>query len=283
VETAAAAKRLSLHYDVPAANAALAADPLRLRQIVTNLLTNAVKFTPEGGDVWLEIAIDRDEGRLALRVRDNGIGISDEDQQRLFQPFVQLDNSLSRSHSGTGLGLALVRRLAEAHGGDAVLESREGQGTTVTIRLPWRASELPVPSEPDSHPGSASEPLGEEAVRVLLAEDNEDIRESIEEYLKTLGCEVAVAENGAVAVAQASEWDPDVILMDVQMPIMDGLEATRRLRADPLTREIPIVAMTAMAQSGDAKRCLAAGANTYLSKPVRLKDLLATVRSYARS
>jgi len=115
-----------------------------------------------------------------------------------------------------------------------------------------------------------------------LAEDNEDIRESIEEYLVALGCQVVVAENGAVALEKAGTWLPDVILMDVQMPVMDGLEATRRLRADPRTQGIPIVAMTAMAQSGDAKRCLAAGANAYLSKPVRLKDLLATVRSYAQ-
>jgi len=121
-----------------------------------------------------------------------------------------------------------------------------------------------------------------ETARILLAEDNEDIRESIEEYLVALGCQVVVAENGAVALEKAGTWLPDVILMDVQMPVMDGLEATRRLRADPRTQGIPIVAMTAMAQSGDAKRCLAAGANAYLSKPVRLKDLLATVRSYAQ-
>lgn len=281
VATAAAAKRVHLHYEGFATAAVLELDPLRLRQILINLLTNAIKFTPEGGDVWLEAETGRADGRLALRVRDNGIGISGEDQQRLFQPFVQLDNSLSRSHSGTGLGLALVRRLAEAHGGEAVLESRKGEGTTVTVLLPWKAATLPLSSQPESDSGPDSVPDGETA-RILLAEDNEDIRESIEEYLVALGCQVVVAENGAVALEKAATWLPDVILMDVQMPVMDGLEATRRLRADARTQGIPIVAMTAMAQSGDAKKCLAAGANTYLSKPVRLKDLLATVRSYAQ-
>jgi len=263
-------------------NPGVLADPVRLRQILVNLLGNAVKFTPKGGQVWVDILGDESAERLHFEVSDNGIGIALEDQKKLFRPFVQLDNSLSRHHAGTGLGLALVRRLVDAHQGELQLDSQPGRGTRVRVSLPWEGETTEFPVTEESSVSDAFDPEENGSLRVLIAEDNDDIRECVVEYLSALGCDIEAVGNGQLALDAAARCVPDVILMDVQMPVMDGLEAIGHLRRNPLTSQVPIVAMTAMAQSSDAKRCLDAGATSYLTKPVRLKDLLAAIEGFRR-
>ncbi|NTU81686.1 MAG: response regulator [Chloroflexales bacterium] len=415
----AVTKRIGLSSTVDSTVTTIVADERRLKQILVNLLTNAVKFTPEGGKVGLEVAGDHEAQTLTFTVWDTGIGIAPEDQQRLFQPFVQIDSSLSREHSGTGLGLSLVLRLAELHGGSVALESSPGQGSRFSVVLPWSepaptpppqpalapsapqagplatapspirqtlviedslasASQLshylaevgskvvvhpracgayeqaralrpdlivldillpdqpgwdvlgqlkadpvtaPIPvlvaSVVDDAPracalGAASfvlKPLIRdvflEALRqiqsaqvsaeapaiaitlvvapespaprpqVLVVDDNEANLQVLRDYLATAGYEVVAARNGAEAVALAEELRPAVILMDIQMPVLDGLEATRRIRAAGL--QTPIIALTALAMRGDRERCLAVGASEYLAKPVNLRALVATM------
>lgn len=282
VTSAAQRRGLTLHLDCPQEQLALEADPVRLKQMLTNVLGNSIKFTPNGGEIFLEVRPD--ERQIHFVVRDTGIGISSQDQARLFQPFVQLDNSLARIHAGTGLGLALVQRLANAHGGTVSLESAPSFGTTVTLSLPWEGqTTLFLPPEESSGSGTTGIPRSVlDSPLVLLAEDNVDIRECVCEYLEGLGYRIETAGNGLEALEKAAGETPDLILMDVQMPHMDGLEATRRLRQDPLFKDLPIIAMTALAQESDSQRCLEAGANTYLAKPVRLRDLAAAVAALCR-
>ncbi|MFN8090881.1 MAG: ATP-binding protein [Vicinamibacteria bacterium] len=275
-------------------------DGRRFRQIVVNLLSNSVKFTPEGGHVGLHVSRDG-ESWVKVEVRDTGIGISKEDLPRLFQPFTQLDSSLSRQHEGTGLGLALVQRLTELHGGRVTLESEPGRGTRVAVSVPTHPSGGMSPAaEPPRVPpirgvASAAATTGEAAAGrrddrrgeagserplVLLAEDNEANVRMVRDYLEELGYRVEVAGDGEEAVAKAADLRPALVLMDVQMPRLDGLAATRLLRASPATAGLPVVALTALAMPGDKERCLEAGANAYLPKPVRLSELRELVHSF---
>ncbi len=399
VREAALHKQLALDFWVAPPELELQADSRRLKQVLVNLLSNAVKFTPAEGRVWLEAR--REQDRVRIVVGDTGIGIAPEDLGRLFQPFVQLDSRLAREHEGTGLGLALVRRLVELHGGEVSLESQPGAGTRVTVELPWEPA---APVEPPARGPAAraqhvliveDDPSTEEQLRryleeggrrvsviqdglgaaraaleldpdailldlllpgasgwevlealradarlsgipilvvsvvderahalaagaadtlvkpvdrgsllaavdrlparrrvqpvaapaaplVLLAEDNEAASGAERDYLEAHGLRVILARHGGEAVELALEHRPAVILMDVQMPGMDGLEATRRLRARPELADVPIVAVTALAMPGDRERCLEAGADQYLTKPVALARLLETVRALLR-
>ncbi|MEF3273840.1 MAG: CHASE domain-containing protein [Chloroflexus sp.] len=384
--------RLTLQLDNPQAR--FLADPRRLKQILVNLLSNAVKFTPAGGSVTLRVDTDAAQGTIAFTVSDTGIGIAADMLQRLFQPFVQLDSSLSRQHEGTGLGLALVRRLTDLHGGSIAVASEEGKGSVFTVTLPYQpvmAGLIVSPMENQLPPlrlalviaGSAMiadqlaryleeqqiQPAlcssGQNAVaqavalrpdlivldlqipdrsgweiladlqrdpdlrfipvilvsevdetaqgraagatvclvkpiqramvrqaldhiattrwsltgdhragaRILLAEDNELSLTTISEYLQACGYTLRVARNGREALQMAAEWQPDLIIMDIQMPEMDGLEAIRQLRAQTQFAATPIIAVTALAMPGDRERCLLAGATDYLAKPVRLRNL----------
>ncbi len=273
--------RLAFHPDPQPVK--LLADPRRLKQILVNLLTNAVKFTPAGGEVSLEVTTDPLEEMIRLAVQDTGIGIKAEEMAKLFRPFSQIDSSLARQHEGTGLGLTLVRRLVELHGGSVSLESAgiEGLGSRFTVSLPWqpRAEEPFVPVSSGHKGGSletgAALPAagGERTGTVLLAEDNKMNITTISDYLIRLGYTVMVARNGREALERADETQPDIILMDIQMPGLDGLQATRHLRADPRFAATPIIALTALAMPGDRERCLAAGATDYMTKPVSLKGL----------
>jgi PAS domain S-box-containing protein len=291
IKQSAFKKQLKTYSGIDNTLITIQADERRLKQILVNLLSNAVKFTPEGGEVGLEVVGDREREAVHFTVWDTGVGISDEDMARLFQPFVQLDSSLSREHAGTGLGLALVRRLTELHGGGVSLESGVGLGSRFTVSLPWRmggSDQYPVISEQYAAIGDQTLLGGEEnglttenrsPITVLLAEDNEENIQTIADYLRAQGCRVVVARNGAEAIERAGENTPDVILMDVQMPEMDGLEATRRIRADVTSAvsTAPIIALTALAMPGDQEQCLEAGANAYLSKPVGLRQLVKTI------
>ena len=410
-------KRLRVSSSFTAPVATLPADERRLKQILVNLLTNSVKFTPEGGTVGLEVTMPPGQEAVCFTVWDTGIGISREDLPKLFQSFVQIDSRLSRTYAGTGLGLALVRRMAEMHGGGVTVTSEPGKGSRFSVTLPLKETARPLASAPVEPPPAAparelsplqralviedspaaadqvcrylhelgiaptvhdrgegvvakalelqpgvilldvqlpghsgwelaaqlrGEPrtrhipviflsvveehsrgfalgainyLGKQITRqqfhaalgkagilnhraapvavptpasaavplVLLAEDNEANIATIRDYLTASGCRVVVAHDGAQAIARARAEQPAIILMDVQMPVMDGLEAMRRLRAEERFAKTPIIALTALAMAGDRERCLAAGADDYLTKPVSLRQLLATIRERLKS
>lgn len=409
VKESAAKKQIKLAYELNDHLAIIQTDPKRLKQMLVNLLSNAVKFTPEYGQIGLEVLTDTQMGIVTFAIQDTGIGIAPENLERLFRPFTQLDSSLNRLHEGTGLGLALVRRLAELHGGSVSVQSTLGTGSCFTIALPY----LPVTaSAPKPSSGTAQQkketgplhtaliidddestneqlsrymqelgilafiyaqgkgaleqaldiqpalilldilmphqsgwdileqlknnpltqdipviivsvvderakglaagaveylvkPISRELVHeaihtlsgipgrgrqglvklvpttskhILLAEDNEFNIQAISDYLDAKGYQLTIARNGREALELARESPPHLILMDIQMPEMDGLEAIRRLRAMPTFTQTPIIALTALAMPGDQERCLEAGANQYLKKPISLRDLAETIQ-----
>ena len=268
-------KRLQVSATLDEAVRTIQADQRRLKQILVNLLDNAVKFTPEGGAIGLEVVGDAGREVVHFTVWDTGIGIPPEEMGRLFQPFVQLDSRLSRQYSGTGLGLTLVHHLADLHGGGVAVESELGKGSRFTVSLPWRltatGAEEAIPPEPGE--GTVPPPSRPHGPLLLLAEDSEESIAILSDYLRMMGYRTITARNGVEALRLAKVKKPDLILMDIQMPRMDGLEAIRRLRADAELVVVPIIALTALAMPGDRERCLEAGANDYLSKPVYLKEL----------
>jgi PAS domain S-box-containing protein len=402
-------KRLSVSSEIDPAVTLLVVDARRVKQILVNLLSNAVKFTPAGGSIGLEVVGDPARQTVDLTVWDTGIGIASEHRGDLFQPFVQLDSRLARQYEGTGLGLALVYRMVELHGGSITVTSEVGQGSRFTVTLPWNTvgadphSSGPIVTEavvgerprvrrvlivedspttadhlirylqeraissatlrdgaevvglaitmqpdlifldlllPDisgwevltqlkTEPRTSAIPVVivsvvDERARalglgaadylvkpitrveiqrvltarspvapgatipstytsppplVLLAEDNEATSSMVADYLGEFGYQVVVARTGAEAIARAQEVSPAIVLMDIQMPGMDGLEAIRRIRASAEVADVPIIALTALAMPGDRERCLAAGANAYLSKPVSLRGLASLIET----
>ena len=403
VRSQAKKKKIDLAFEHEARMAQFTADPKRLKQILVNLLTNAVKFTPEGGRMGLTVSALEGAEVVRFTVWDTGIGIAPEDAAKLFTAFTQIDSGLNRGQEGTGLGLTLVRKLAELHGGSVALESEPGKGSRFIVTLPRAATtalklaeetevdrrgycraliieddptsasilksylaelglssvlhlrgeksvEMVLRDRPDvilldilmpnesgwgvltrlkEHPqtrdipivvvsvldepeksralGAAAhftKPVTREQLagffqraalavappaapciarapvrgpRILLAEDNEANMHTIGGYLEDKGYALHYATNGLTAVKLAREIRPALILMDIQMPVMDGLAAIKEIRADSALKDIPIVALTALAMPGDRERCLAVGANDYLSKPVSLKTLMALV------
>lgn len=277
---AARAKKIRLRTNYDPALQTLQADAKRLKQILANLLSNAIKFTHAGGNVWLETEVLPNEGAALIRVRDDGIGIASEDMKHLFEPFMQVDSRLSRAHTGTGLGLSLVHRLVKLHGGSVLVDSAVGRGSIFTVRLPWSpdlAAAEPV-DEPERF--AAAIPMarvGAEPASVLLADDNEVNVRMMAKYLTRAGYVLTIARNGEEAVRLAHEVRPEVIIMDIQMPVMDGLQATQALRRSQVTAGIPIIALTALAMQGDRDLCLAAGVNEYFSKPVGLRQLAVAI------
>jgi signal transduction histidine kinase/ActR/RegA family two-component response regulator len=282
IKQAARKKSLKTSLTLSDQNLCIEADARRLKQILVNLLSNAVKFTPEGGQIGVEVAHDRQKQVIHLAVWDTGIGIAAEDMERLFEPFVQVDSSLSRKYNGTGLGLALVRRLSEMHGGTVSLQSEVGVGSRFTVSLPrLRPSESPRPSQPEAASASSAVPSSDRTATVLLVEDNEANTLVVGDYLESKGYRLILARNGKEALEQVRQAHPDVVLMDIQMPEMDGLEATRHIRADPerAVADTPIIAVSALAMRGDRDRCLEAGADAYLSKPLVLKELVQEIEA----
>jgi PAS domain S-box-containing protein len=413
VAQAALSKGINLTSTFDMAVDCIRADERRLKQILVNLLSNAVKFTPQDGRVSLEVRGIRDRHLIEFIIEDSGIGIADLDLPRLFQPFVQIDGGLARQHEGTGLGLSLVLRLVESHGGSVAVTSALNCGSRFTVTLPWDAALAQI--EPISRPGAALLPLSHVLIidnsqaateqlsrymadmgcpvsvheraggaldlairlrpdlivldvllpdqtgwavlrqlkgdsrtanipvlvisvvdepdlarqlgaeshmlkpigradlqrtigqirraqgvspdpglgavatpatspgrRILLAEDNEDNISLMLDYLPRQGYEVVVARDGSEALLMARELRPAAILMDIQMPVMDGIEATRRIRADADLHDTPVIALTALAMPGDRDRCLAAGADAYLIKPVSLRDLPIQIEAVIR-
>jgi signal transduction histidine kinase/ActR/RegA family two-component response regulator len=250
-------------------------DARRFKQILLNLLGNAVKFTDKGGQIGLEVR--RLDQEYVVIVSDTGVGIRPEDRERIFQPFVQLDSGLSRRYDGTGLGLALVQRFVQLLGGHIEVESEVGKGSQFVVSLPM---ELCHGQEPHAvSPGAKG--LGVRPASagrlILLAEDNEANIKTVREYLLAKGYRVETARNGVQALEMVKAFNPDLVLMDVQMPEMDGLEAIRRIRGELGLQQLPVFALTALAMTGDQDRCMQAGATAYVSKPVSLRQLVNSI------
>ena len=246
-------------------------DAGRLRQVLLNLLSNAVRFT-ERGEVVL--SIQADPAGVRFSVNDSGIGIAPEALQRIFEPFSQAHRSTARTHGGTGLGLAICSRLVEYMGGQLLVESTLGQGSTFSFVLPLPATAL-APTAPSYHGEETVQQQLGRSLHVLVVEDNPVSQQVLTMMLERLGCSWEVAENGEQGVLCVSQKRYDVVLMDLQMPGVDGLRATRLIRA--AEREgprVPIVACTANAMEGERDRCLSAGMDDYLTKPVRSRQLL---------
>ena len=285
VKQTALEKQIKLHVDLDKLVISMIADERRLVQILINLLSNAVKFTPAGGEIGLGVEGDAELGLVYFVVWDSGIGIPSEAQARLFQPFEQLDGKLSRPYEGTGLGLSLVSQLTAMHGGTVSLESVVGQGSRFTVALPWQSAwddtagrQQPLPLEQPQDNLKTNEPFfwGH---HILLVEDNESNTDILSKYLVSYGYRITIAHNGLEGVALAQAEKPDVILMDIQMPVMDGFEAIRQIRADNELTRVPIIALTALAMADDKEHCLDVGANNYLSKPFSLAEVLQTIET----
>lgn len=276
IEPAARKKDLRVSSTVDNSIITIRADPHRIKQMLNHLLKNAIKFTPNGGAVGLEVHSDIATQTIQFSVWDTGIGIDTRYLPQLFQPFSQLQTSLNREYEGSGLGLALVHYLADLHGGSVSVESQIGKGSRFTITLPWNI--LPMQAQIDDTPvlqlmamppfTTSKPPL------ILVAEDNAMNRKVLCHMLNMAGYTTIVAEDGATAIEIARKHRPDLVLMDIQMPGMNGLEATRHIRADEELHDIPIIAVTALTMPGDRERSLEAGVNHYVSKPMDMQQLL---------
>ena len=261
-------------------------DPGMFRQVLVNLIGNAIKFTPAAGEV--QVRAEREGDALLVSVDDTGIGIAVEDLDRIFDEFYQVDGTYSRNYEGTGLGLALVRRMVELQGGEVQVESTPGDGTRFTCRFadclragtkPLREllqKAEPVYKVPDAQP--ATEREGERTI--LIVEDNPLNRKLARNVLKSSGYRILEAESGEIALELLATHRPDLVLMDLQLPGLDGLELTRRLTADPANAGMPIVALTAHALEADEEQARAAGCVGFITKPIRLSEFPAQVAAH---
>jgi PAS domain S-box-containing protein len=273
-------------------------DERRIKQVLINILNNAVKFTANGGHIKLEATKlshvsehtqEHTQDYLQISITDTGIGISPENIQKLFKPFIQIDSALNRKYEGTGLGLALAKQIIELHGGTIGITSEIGVGSCFTIELPINHIEPSPPQEPQ--PANNLEPYLAELKQlsvsksplILLAEDNEANISTVTSYLEAKAYRLLIAMNGQEAIDLAKSAQPDLILMDIQMPVIDGLEAIKQIRLDPNLVDIPIIALTALAMESDRESCIAAGADEYITKPIKLKALSQMIQSYIDS
>jgi PAS domain S-box-containing protein len=259
-----------LHVDFQAGSLPLDADPVRLAQVVGNLLTNAVKYTEPNGRIWLTAV--RENNQAVLKVRDNGIGIASDMLPHVFDLFVQVDHTATRSQGGLGIGLTLVKNLVELHQGTVEAHSAGlGQGSEFVVRLPLLAEPQPVPDEKQN--GSRGPAAASTGHRLLVVDDNEDSAVSLAMLLRLQGHEVRVAHSGPAALDLAASYRPDLIFLDIGMPGMDGYEVARRIRQTPDLTPVVLAALTGWGQKEDRRRTAEAGFDHHLVKPVESKAL----------
>ena len=260
-------------------------DDVRLRQVITNLVGNAIKFTSKGKVTISTRLIGEQNKQLEVSIQDSGIGMTSEQLTRIFDPFVQADSSVTRKFGGTGLGLAISKRIVESLGGKIFATSDAGKGSTFTFTINiGNVDSLPlitydqycetVKQRVRSHETITRLPAG----RILVVDDGDANRRLIKLILEKAGCTVDEAENGELGVEKASATEFDLILMDMQMPVMDGYKATAAIRKRKLN--VPVIALTANAMAGDREKCLAAGCDDFLAKPVQIDEVLRTVGDY---
>jgi PAS domain S-box-containing protein len=258
-----------LSISLPSEPLFLDADLTRLAQVFSNLLSNSAKYTRPGGKIWL--TVERKGKDAIVAVRDNGIGIPADALQRVFEMFCQIDRSIERATGGLGIGLALVKGLVEMHGGTVVADSDGlGRGSTFTVRLPTLAA---IPEPASAALALAVPPIVGNGRRILVADDNRDSAVTLAKLLQLLSNDVRTVHDGVEAVEQAEEFRPEVILMDVGMPGMNGYDATRRIREQPWGRTAIILALTGWGQEGDRIQSREAGCDGHLVKPVSLAEL----------
>ncbi|BAY30545.1 multi-sensor hybrid histidine kinase [Nostoc carneum NIES-2107] len=288
IKQQAVQKRIKLEVKIPPQLPKLLLDERRIRQVLINLLNNAVKFTSEGGRITLEVSCQALEvekisppGFIRIAIIDTGIGIAPENIKKLFKPFIQIDGALNRQYAGTGLGLALTKRIVELHSGKVGVTSELGVGSCFTVDLPCSnfceysfepANQVSAELDFTVNETVANSPL------ILLAEDNEANVLTISSYLQAKGYQIILAKNGQEAIAITKTELPDLILMDIQMPGMDGIEAIKQIRLEQNFLSIPIIALTALTMPGDREKCLAAGANDYIPKPIKLNQLTTRIK-----
>ena len=285
-------KNLELKYaigeDIPDF---LVGDPLRTKQLLINLINNAIKFTPEKGHIGINIQkvenaeLDDSQIRIMFSVSDTGLGIPEAEIEKLFESFHQLDSSTTRKYGGTGLGLSIVKSLAEIMGGCVKVESQVNVGSTFSFIIPFT-----IPSQVElsgSQSAATHEPVHEsgkkaEEISILLAEDNKVNQMLMTKMVGKIGWHMDIADNGKIVLEMLAEHGYDLVLMDIQMPVMDGFEAASAIREKEKYsgKHIPIIALTANAMKGDKEKCLEAGMDDYLSKPVRSENLRVMVKKY---
>ena len=274
-------KGIRIGFELPAERVVTKGDVRRIKQSIVNLLTNAIKFTEEGGSVAIEVNPIRDKELVEIHIVDTGIGIPTDQLPFIFEAFYQLDSALSRKHEGTGLGLPIVQRIVDLHGGLMRVESTVGTGSRFTIVLPWvpNGGESTVESKrsqitPTEETRALATANGE---RVYVVDDNILNGGLVRDLLEAHGYGVDLFASAPGCIEAIEAAPPALVVMDVHMPGMDGLEAMRRIRQ--IDSSIPIIALTALAMPGDREQCIAAGANEYISKPLRIAEFLRNVRS----
>ena len=272
---------LNFNYPMPKY---ICTDPTRFKQIVLNIIGNAVKFTHEGG-IDMDVSYIADQHKITISITDTGVGMTETEMNRIFKPFAQADAATTREYGGTGLGLCISQQLANNLGGDIKFSSEKGKGSNFLISIDLGPIDnIELINEASDGPKAAIEntrvieKIALDNKKILLAEDRPDTQQLISIYLRKTGATVAIAANGESAVELAMENDYDLILMDIQMPIMDGLKATKLLRSKGY--DIPIIALTANAMRQDKKTCLDAGMNAYLTKPINLGEFYSTLKKY---
>jgi CheY-like chemotaxis protein len=272
VSEAARHKELPVQVEIdPRIPDKLCGDGRRLKQVLVNLLANAVKFT-ERGEIRLSVASELrvpEATRLRFVIADTGIGIAPEVQAQIFEPFRQSDASTTRRYGGTGLGLAIAKRLVELMGGEIGVESRVGVGSRFWFTLPFAIVGSTKTAEPQSPAPPPAAPTG----RILVAEDNPVNQKVMRALIQKLGYKVDIVSDGLQAVMAVQATSYDAVLMDCNMPGMDGFQATRAIRTCEAGGRVPIIALTAHALDGDRDKCITAGMDDYLAKPIRLETL----------
>jgi len=267
----------------------LIGDSLRLNQALNNLGSNAVKFTDTGGKVCIKISLLEKTGNLStihFSVQDTGIGISEEQQSKLFNPFTQADTSTTRQFGGTGLGLVISSKIVEIMGGKIEVDSKLNVGSTFSFTVKLKEGEAQGGDNDSSNLNSTEQNISNIdyafSTKVLLVEDNEINQEVARELLTQIGLEVEVAENGKVALELLNKETFDGVLMDCQMPVMDGYEATRQIRKIAKFEHLPILAMTANAMKGDREKVLQAGMDDHIAKPINPQNMFAIIEKWIK-